>query len=124
VAFSPDGGRLASGGPEGVKLWAAPTGEAVPDGGRFLGRQSEIGWHAALAAECDKAKSWPAAAFHLERLHRSDPTARPRLDDALNQADDSPLTRSIKRDLAATDAARAASSLFLPLLARPALMPR
>ena len=59
----------------------------------------------------EKAKQWPAAAFHLERLYCHDPAVGRRLRDALKQADDSPLTRSIRRNMHGTDAARVVSAV-------------
>ncbi len=117
----PDGKSIAQALYDNIVVYSPPRASTPAD--QYVRQRAGLRWHAVQAAAAEKAKLWTAAAFHLERLHRADPSARQRLLAALKQADDSPLTQSIKRGLAATDAARAAGSFFLPPLARPALMP-
>jgi hypothetical protein len=143
VAYSPDGRRLVSGSDDKVlKVWEPDTGQEKitlrwsfdvvrciafsPDGRCIVSASargplemwevevSPVAWHEAQAAAWEAAKRWPAAAFHLERLHRSDPSVRPRLDTALAHAEESPLTRSVADNLRAIDAARAAGAVGQP----------
>jgi hypothetical protein len=130
-ALQPGGHLVAIASGKDILVYGPPDAtEAV----RFLHRQATRRWHAEQADECEKAKQWPAAAFHLERLHRTSltPTIRSRLLVALKKADDvppqpsnprpqfaivplaavdNPMLKTIKRNLAITDAARAASAV-------------
>jgi hypothetical protein len=120
----PGGGLIARA--EGALIRVAPPGADDDKDLEVLDCSRDHIWHAAQAEEYVLKKEWPAAVFHLERLHRIDPRARPRLLAALKEADDSPLIQTIKRNLAITDAARAASAVGQPglfgagLLALPA----
>jgi WD40 repeat protein len=117
---------------------------------RVLDRSRDHLWHAAQAGRFEKSRQWPSVAFHLERLYRTspDPGIRGRLLTALKQAEvapmssdvirnpqfaivpvrrgpqpDSPLIQAVKRNLQATDAARAASLVGNPGLLGAAVLP-
>src|SRR5262249_41630764 len=79
-------------------------------------------WHSARAAEAEQATYGRSAAFHLERLHRTDLFVRPRLLAALKKAGDSPLTQAIRRNVSNTEAARAAASVGRSALGSPLSM--
>jgi WD40 repeat protein len=149
-AEQPGGRLIAITSGSTVILYGPPTD--ATEAKCFLRRQATLAWHAEQADNAEKQKRWPAAAFHLERLHRSAPgrRTRERLLAALKQAESvspsqafngrpqfaivptdapdraNPLTQTIKRNLQATDAARAASFFGLcagPPLAAPLWLP-
>jgi hypothetical protein len=123
-ARQPGGKLVAAPLDQEIMLFTPPT--PLTPNERFLRLRAARLWHAAEATESEIARQWPSAAFHLERLHRSDPRVRQRLLAALKQADDTPLTQAIKRNLQATDAARAAAALGLATngpLALPVCLP-
>lgn len=111
-AYHPSGEHVARAACDGFIVSGTPPDATAAD--RFRLRERTRHWHHAQAERWENARRWPAAAFHLERLHRTDPTVRPRLPAALKQADDTPLSQSTRRNLAATDAARAAAAVADP----------
>jgi WD40 repeat protein len=133
-----------------ILLYTPPPGLTATE--RLFRRLARHRWNVQNAEECEKAKRWPAAAFHLERLHRAglDWRIHERLLRALRRAEApplyqpinrdvrfaivpldapgraNPLTLAIKRHLQITDTARAAGVLGLcagPNLTAPLWLP-
>jgi WD40 repeat protein/predicted Ser/Thr protein kinase len=130
VAFSPEGRRIFGaigneGQPGEVAVWDAEGEELAQDiqAERTRRQWACRRWHADQAARWETAKQWPAAAFHLERLHRCslDSHIYQRLLVALEKADDTPLTQALAHNVQITEAARAASAVANPWLALPLL---
>jgi hypothetical protein len=111
VAKQHDGDLIAAASGNNVLLATQPRPLSRAE--RYRHRQAARHWHASQAEQWEGAGQWPAAAFHLERLHRHSPDAstRKRLLAALKQAGHSPLTRSIWANLLVTDAVQAVKAI-------------